>query len=114
MAAREIWDDLSPDMIRAGVITPWDVPMFGELLEAMVLAKFYRAAMANQLTGTPVPNGQTPAVYQYRALMTVITAGVNQFGMTPASRSRIIALIAGADAASGARGAARPNDVLSS
>lgn len=91
--AKVLWDQVAPAMIRSGVLTVADVPAFAELLEAMVLAKFYRAQMRLQLGGAPVANGQTPAVYQYARLHVVLNNGWAQFGMTPSARSRLIASV---------------------
>lgn len=109
--ASALWDEIAPDLIRVRIIGPTDVPAFVELLEAMILAKFYRANMIRQLNGDPVAVGQTPAVYQYRTLMSVLTSGWAQFGLTPSSRTRIY------DAVNGGQGgnsnATATDDLLS-
>lgn len=99
--AATLWDQIAPDLIRVRIIGPTDVPAFVELLEAMVLAKFYRANMIKQLNGDAVAPGQTPAVYQYRTLMSVLTSGWAQFGLTPSSRTRIFDAVNGGQGASG-------------
>ena len=106
---RALWDELAAPMYRSGILTVIDVPAFTELIESMVLAKFYRAQMRLQLTGTAVAPGQASAVYQYARLIMVLNQGWAQFGMTPSSRSKLIAAVV-----DGGPSGHAANDILSS
>lgn len=90
--AREVWDRIGPDMVARGVLTAWDMPLFTELIEGLVLARLYRARMSRELTGeVELRPGEVAAVYSYRALMVLVNTAASQFGLNPAARSRLFA-----------------------
>jgi P27 family predicted phage terminase small subunit len=87
---RRMWDMLAPDMIRSGVLTSWDVPMFAELCEAFVVARLARTRIVQEQLGqvTVQPGGTTPNSV-WRSSLFAITAGASKFGLTPADRVRL-------------------------
>lgn len=93
---REMWDLLAPDMIRTGVLTSWDVPIFGEFCEALILAKIARLTAMKEAAGqiVPIPGGVS-AITGWLKAMTVINSLSGRFGMTPSDRARLGTIING-------------------
>jgi phage terminase small subunit len=89
---RKLWDELTPDMIRIGLLTAWDAPIFGEFCEALVILRVSRIQAMREAAGQVTPaSGQASAINGWLRAMTVVTTLSQRFGMTPADRTRLIA-----------------------
>lgn len=98
---QEIWDRLAPDMIRKGVLTPWDVDTFATFCQ-MVIVNADAAADVG-LNGTSVTTvvrelsdgtliydlRKNPAWQVMRESATAIVTLGGRFGMNPSDRSQI-------------------------
>lgn len=88
--ARVLWDQMTPEMVRTGLLTPLDAPLLAEALEALVIARLARHRAVQEAMGriSTQPGGPSAAGTYARAIAIVISLG-SRFGMTPADRSRI-------------------------
>src|SRR5688572_29491778 len=86
----EPWDRLAPDLIRKGVLTPWDVPLFSRYCwldartrELMTLLEIEGAVQTTR-------NGvrKNPLVQILRDFTGEMLAIAAKFGLTPVDRQR--------------------------
>lgn len=89
--AKEMWNDLAPMLIKAGILTPPDCAVFAEFCESTIIVRLARMEVMRQLTGqvTPAP-GQASPMTAYAKAIGVLTNLGGRFGLTPADRSRLI------------------------
>src|SRR6266702_4663918 len=86
---RAVWDRLAPDLERTGVLTAWDVDLFAEYCETVVLLRRAHTPVEAGLlvrgrSGAPVTN---PAWRNLRDLVAQMRALAQEFGLTPSARS---------------------------
>lgn len=102
--ARAAWDRLAPDLIRLGVLTPWDVDAFRITCEALAR---YRAA-TRLVNGSALlvqgPNGlvKNPALVVQREAEVTFSQYGARFGLTPSDRSQLKVETPGAGTGPGA------------
>lgn len=92
--AREVWDEVAPSMIRTGVLTVWDVPIFVELCEALVITRMARVKVMREMLGQDIAADKpsnAPMNAWFKAVAIINTIG-GKYGMTPADRSRLVQL----------------------
>lgn len=98
--ARAVWDRLAPDLIRVGVLTPWDVDAFRITCEA--LARYQQATRLVNGSALLVqgPNGfvKNPALVVQREAETTFAQYGARFGLTPSDRSQLKVDASGAGA----------------
>lgn len=99
--AKEIWDKYAPDLIRVGVLTPWDVEDFRAWCDAVVSGREAQAELDENGEVIDQPMIDRNGKFQgYRQIINPwwkvrMEAGARQtalgsrFGMTPADRTRI-------------------------
>ena len=102
--ARELWDELAPDLISSGVMKQLDKPMFEALCAEYAMYRrsmthvFTHGEMYRQPTGKLDEKGNP--IYNLHANKNIATAHASlaqwhqiaaEFGMTPSSRTAIIA-----------------------
>jgi phage terminase small subunit len=89
--AQAEWDRIAPEMIRLGVLTEWDVGLFVEWCELLILLRAARVRAAQELTGKLViaPGAPTALASYSRALVNSM-ALAGRFGLTPADRARLM------------------------
>ena len=93
-----MWNRLAPDLKKKGVLTPWDVDMFGLYCQTLVYA-YQAEALINKSSvllrgrnrsdragGALVKN---PAVQVYRDMAELASRLGKQFGLTPADRVQL-------------------------
>lgn len=89
--ARAVWDRLASDLIRVGVLTPWDVDAFRITCEA--LARYQQATKLVNGSALLVqgPNGliKNPALAVQREAETTFAQYAARFGLTPSDRSQL-------------------------
>jgi P27 family predicted phage terminase small subunit len=89
--ARAVWDRLAPDLIRVGVLTPWDVDAFKITCEA--LARYQQATRLVNGSALLVqgPNGfvKNPVLVVQREAETTFAQYGARFGLTPSDRSQL-------------------------
>jgi phage terminase small subunit len=90
-AASAEWDRIAPSMIAAGVLREWDVGLFVEWCESLILCKAARVRAAQELTGQIVvlPGQASPMAAYQRALLNSM-ALASRFGLTPSDRARLV------------------------
>ena len=90
-AASAEWDRIAPDMIRVGVLTEWDVGLFTEWCESLILCRAARVRAAQELTGAIVVlPGQASPMTAYQRALTNSMALASRFGLTPSDRTRLM------------------------
>jgi P27 family predicted phage terminase small subunit len=82
--AQEVWNRLAPDLIRKKVLTPWDVDLFAEFCEAVVILRAKRRHSRSR----PVP-GQSSPMSEYRTAVGIVTTIGSRYGLTPADRAKL-------------------------
>lgn len=89
--AQAEWDRIAPEMISLGVLTEWDVALFTEWCESLILLRAARVRAAQELTGQIVigPGQASPMASYSRALINSM-ALAGRFGLTPADRARLM------------------------
>ena len=99
--AREVWDSLAPDLIRKGVLTPWDVDSFADFCAVVVVNRRALADVtANGTTITVIsrsaPDGtvvyattKNPAWQVAKESSVLITTLGGRFGLNPSDRSQL-------------------------
>lgn len=94
--AREMWDELAPMLIRAGILTPPDGPLFAEFCEATVVVRITRLEVMRVATGQIViaPGAASPMTAYVRAINVLTNLG-GRFGLTPADRTRLVVMESG-------------------
>ena len=97
-AARAIWDQLAPDLIHKGVLTPWDVHLFGLYCTSLVYAAEAESQLdeagvlvrarnrSDRSHGVKVRNA---ALSVYRDMSEMSLKLGRQFGLTPADRIKL-------------------------
>jgi phage terminase small subunit len=90
-AAQAAWDRIAPDMIAQGVLTEWDVGLFTEWCESLILCKAARVRAVQELTGAIIvgPGQASPMAAYQRALLNSMALAA-RFGLTPVDRTRIM------------------------
>ena len=88
--ARDIWDAVAPSMIDCALLRAPDVPLFGELCEALVIARIARVRAVQEAAGrlTVPPGAVSASAIWGRAMVVVVQLG-SRFGMTPGDRARL-------------------------
>jgi P27 family predicted phage terminase small subunit len=89
--ARKVWDRLAPSLVLRGVLTAWDVDLFGAYCTAVV---HHRRAVqlvnaTNPLLKRPDGPVKHPGMQVIRDQVTLMTAIGGRFGLTPSDRSSI-------------------------
>lgn len=99
--ALKVWYRISDDLIKTGVLQPWDSDAYAEYCEAVVTAREAQAALdeEGEVITTPIVDrngkvsGHRTAVNPWwkvrREASNAIFAGAARFGLTPADRTRI-------------------------
>lgn len=89
--AAEMWEELAPLLVKAGILTPPDTALFAEFCEATVIVRLTRGEVMRQLTGqvVPAPGAASPMTAYARAVGVMTNLG-GRFGLSPADRSRLI------------------------
>lgn len=99
--ALEVWHELSADLIRTGVLKPWDADNYREYCEAVVASREAQAALdeEGEVIDSPIIDrqgkvtGHRTAVNPWwkvkREAVTAMLAQSARFGLTPADRTRI-------------------------
>jgi P27 family predicted phage terminase small subunit len=99
--AQEIWDRLAPDMVRKGVLTPWDVDSFATFCSMVVVnqdavADVERNGTSMTTVVRELANGEViydlrknPAWQVARESATLIVTLGGRFGLNPSDRSQL-------------------------
>jgi P27 family predicted phage terminase small subunit len=86
--ALAIWERLAPDLERAGVLTSWDVDLFGEYCETLATVRQARKVVQlSLLVGSRDHPRVNPAWRIQRDALGLALALGRQFGLTPSARS---------------------------
>lgn len=95
--AREVWDELAPDLIDKGCLTPWDVYTFEAFCEAVAQYRECRRLLneSTSVTGKYTERGAAGGVIKspYHQMMrdcveTMAKIG-GRFGFTPGDRANL-------------------------
>lgn len=93
--ALAVWHELAPDLVRQGVLTPWDAALFGLYCQTLVYARraeeminssaiLLRARnRSDRASGVAVRN---PAMQVYRDMTELALRLGGNFGLTPSQR----------------------------
>lgn len=82
--AQVVWNRLAPDLIAKKVLTHWDVDLFAEFCEAVVILRGRRrGARRKAEPGAPSP------MSEYKTAIGIVTTIGSRFGLTPADRSKL-------------------------
>lgn len=96
-----IWNELAADLIRTGVLKPWDARMYGDYCEAVVSSREAQAHLdeEGEVIDYPVFNrsgeevSSRPVVNPWWKIRMEasdkMAKGAARFGLTPADRSRL-------------------------
>lgn len=96
-----IWDELADDLIRTGVLKPWDARLYGDYCEAVVSSREAQQHLdeEGEVIDYPVFNrsgeevSSRPVVNPWwkirREAAEAMLKGAARFGLTPADRSRL-------------------------
>lgn len=88
--AKELWDQLAPEMIRVRLLTSVDVPLFAEFCESVILARLGRGRALGEATGRIVVAPGAPAgMTAWSRAMVIVIALASRFGLTPSDRARL-------------------------
>ncbi len=90
--AVEVWERLAPDLVRKGLLTPWDVDTFAILCDAIVQYKEASAFVAKSsvlIRGRKDALVKNPAMQLERDLAQLVRAYSHEFGLTPSARAAI-------------------------
>lgn len=99
--ALEVWHRLAADLIRTGVLTPWDAEAYGDYCEAVVSAREAQAELDEngEVIDTPIVdrNGKLVGHRQVispwwkvrREASTAMLQLGARFGLTPSDRARL-------------------------
>ena len=89
--ALEVWERLAPDMIRLGVLTPWDTDHFAAYCRWVVVEM--NALDVVDRDGAMIPGERglvkNPAMQIARDAGARMTAIGSRFGMTPSDRAKL-------------------------
>lgn len=84
--AQYLWDLLSADLIRKGVLTQWDTPMFWSFCESM--EALHNALGSGGIYKTPQADDGVP-VGRVRDLVGICTQLGSRFGLSPTDRAKL-------------------------
>lgn len=99
--ALEFWEEMAPDLIAKGVLTPWDVQAFAEWCDAASTVAFAAEQIATEghivesdvFDRNGVKTGvrlvTNPWFYIQRSALDVSAKRAARFGLTPAERSGV-------------------------
>lgn len=82
---REVWDEISPDRIRQGVLTSWDVRAFAAFCEALVILEH-----AHEGALELAKAGQESHMSKFRQAVAICSTLGGRFGWTPADRAKLM------------------------
>lgn len=86
----DVWHRLAPDLVRTGVLTPWDVDEFAVFCDAVINHRLAAAEVAKHgllvygAKGNLVKNPATQLTRDYADVMVKIGA---RFGLSPSDRA---------------------------
>ena len=98
--AKKEWKRLAPSLIAMGILTDHDMEAFAGYCQAYARWKEAEEFITQHGTIVRTPSGywqQVPQVSIAQTYLKVMNRFAEQFGLTPASRSRIVADIANRD-----------------
>ncbi len=89
---RECWQTLTPHLLRLGLLTSVDLPLFAALCERYAMYRRAVDALTNQLTQITA-NGECarPQVAIAKTAFDQLKSALQEFGLSPASRSKAVA-----------------------
>ncbi len=94
--AADLWHELAPRLIKAKVLTTWDVPLFVELCKAYSFMRQARDHLdaGGVLLEQPMHNGssrvvKSPAHQVYRDNLDIMMRLAARFGITPTDRAKL-------------------------
>lgn len=92
--ALAVWQRLSPDLVRHGVLTAWDVDTFATFCCAVVLHRRAVAAVNDSSVVLEARRGdgdvrKHPALQIVRDQAAIVRAFAGEFGLTPVARTRL-------------------------
>jgi P27 family predicted phage terminase small subunit len=92
-AEAELWDRYAPMLHAQAVLTDWDQEALAAFCQAAVLARLSAATLHEEGITTENQNGMPikhPAFAVWKESASLIRSFASEFGMTPASRSRLV------------------------
>ncbi len=92
--AKKEWKRLAPSLEAMGVLTIWDIESFSAYCQAYARWKEAEEFITQHGTIVKTPSGywqQVPQVSIAQTYLKIMNKIAEQFGLTPSSRSRIIA-----------------------
>lgn len=94
--AKEIWDSIVPELDAMGLLTTADGVQLGELCSSLALVQRLRRYLEENGASYPVMDGERIVCYRKRPEVGILAEAqiradklASQFGLTPASRSRV-------------------------
>lgn len=89
--ARKVWDRLAPSLVQRGVLTAWDVDLFGAYCTAVVHHRRAVRLVNETAVALKGPDGvvKHPAMQIVRDQAQLMTTIGGRFGLTPSDRSSI-------------------------
>lgn len=89
--AMEIWDQLAPDLMDKGCLTPWDVHCFATFCEAVFIYRDCRKKMGKQYTDKGAAGGVIKSPYWQimRDAVETMAKMSSRFGLTPGDRAAL-------------------------
>lgn len=99
----EVWGELAPDLIRQGVLTPWDAEAFAMACDSVRLYREARdrvEADGLMITGARGSDIKHPMLQVQRDAAATFASLAARFGLTPSDRAKLS--IGGADEPKGA------------
>ena len=89
--AREVWRRLAPDLEQAGVLTSWDLDVFAEYCELVVIVREARRKLGYGLllVGRRDPVVTNPVWRVYRDALALLRSLAQELGLTPSARSSL-------------------------
>lgn len=97
--ARAVWDRLAPDLVRVGVLTPWDVDAFGMLCRELTWYHKARALVDGSnvlIAGAAGRLEKNPALAVAHDCETRFNVLAARFGLTPSDRQALKTAVPGA------------------
>lgn len=90
VAAREVWDEMAPELIRLKLLTIVDVKQFAEYCEATIIAQTARVLIYRMMTGEiQLKAGAANPFNSYARAVQTMMMLASRFGLTPADRARL-------------------------
>ena len=88
-----VWHQLAPDLIAKGVLTPWDVPLFGVYCQSIVYAQRAQQLLNASSVLLRGKRGEeavkNPAVQVFRDMAELALRTGSRFGLTPSDRASL-------------------------